>query len=444
MTNKIVSRLTGLSLILASTLTAAGWIPFTAPVTIETDPDGAEVFAAGGETPLGVTPFNTRVFMGEKRLEVRMDKFYTEEVVLNQDTPETVALTLRPTPVLVYTKPAAALYAEDSSTPLSTDGRTAVSVSLEDKNYVLKAKDYFDKKITIGLGTDSPQVIELEHRPLIKLTAAQSGVDIYENGSFLAKAPVTEEILKPRTFEFRKEGFYKKSVDLTPAQTHAKAYQMQVSLEPLPVITIKATPSSADIYMVGKSEKIGTGSAELMIEKETAFEIKADRYYPETFTVDARTQTAAKTLKAMPYVMIKSSPAGAAVALNGKSIGTTPVEQLIEKSVSVELTKEGYISKTVTLDGRDLSPMIALEAKPVAPPTPTVTIDSTPTGASVSIDGKVVGTTPVEQAVKAPITVTVSKEGYLPQTVTLDGSDLKPTVTLQEEKKSFWQKLFGK
>ncbi len=444
MTNKIVSRFTGLFLTLAITLTASAWIPFTAPVTIETDPEGAEVFAKGGETPLGVTPFSTRVFAGEKRLEVRMDRFFTEEVVLDHSTPETVSLTLRPTPVLVYTKPAAALYAEGSSTPLSTDGRTEVSVSLEDKNYVLKAKDYFDKEITIGLHTDSPQVIELEHRPLIKLTTAQSGVDIYENGSFLAKAPVTEEIMKPRTFEFRKEGFYKKTVELTPAQTHAKAYQMQVSLEPLPVITIKATPAGADIYMVGKSEKIGTGSAELMIEKETAFEIKADRFYPETFTVDARTQTVTKSLKAMPYVTIKSSPAGASVTVDGKAVGSTPVEQLIEKAVSVKLTKEGYLPKTVTLNGSDLSPMISLEAKPVAPPTPTVTIGSTPAGASVSIDGKVVGTTPVEQAVKAPITVTVSKEGYLPQTVTLDGSDLKPMITLEEEKKSFWQKLFGK
>jgi hypothetical protein len=271
-----------------------------------------------------------------------------------------------------------------------------VNVELTDRNYVLKAKDYYDKNITIGLGTDNPLIVELAHRPLITISTVQDNVDIYESGRFLSKAPVTEEILNPRTFEFRKDGFFKKSVSLTTAQTHEMGYALNVELKPLPVITIKTAPVDAKIYMTGQSTPIGTGSAELMIEDTTAFEVKADRYYPETFSVEAiKSQNITVNLNPMPYVMIGSSPSGASVTVDGKAIGNTPVEQLIENPVVVQLTKDGYQPKTVTLDSSDLNPVIALEEVPP----------------------------PVTNEVPAVV------------------EQQKPA---KAEKKSFWQKLFGK
>ena len=374
MTKKSLSRLTGLFLTLALISTTCGWIPFTAPVTIHSTPEGAAVYKPGGEEPVGVTPFKTRVFHTDKTFEVRLDKFHNETVVLDFNVPENVYLKMRPKPVLVYTKPAAEVYPAGSDTSLGK-GSVEVDVLYEDRNYIIKAADYYDKEITIGLATENPVVIALEHRPLITLSAAQDGVDIYEDGSFFAKAPVKEEILEPRSFEFRKEGYYKKSVDLTSAKTHELSYAMNVDLVPLPVIEIKATPSDAKIYLVGSDKPLGTGSLKLTVEKKTSFEVKADRYYPETFTAEAKDQLATVSLEPMPYVMIKSTPAGAEVYSGGKLLGTTPLEQLIEEETTYELRQEGYLPQTVTLDGSDLNPSIAaLEEVP-----PTVVTNVAPT-----------------------------------------------------------------
>ncbi|MBC8206054.1 MAG: PEGA domain-containing protein [Kiritimatiellales bacterium] len=366
-TNKSFSRLAGLLLTLALVSTTCGWIPFTAPVTIHSTPEGAAVYKAGGEEPIGVTPFKTRVFHTDKIFEIRMDKFYNEPVILNFDSPENVYLKMRPEPVLVYTKPVADVYPAGSDTSLGK-GSVEVNVLHEDRDYIIKAADYYDKEITIGLATDNPVVVELEHRPLITLSAVQDDVDIYEDDAFLAKAPIKEEILEPRSFEFRKEGYYKKSVDLTSAKTHELSYAMTVDLVPLPIITIDATPADAEIYLVGDEKPLGTGSLKVTIEETTSFEVKADRYYSETFTVEAtKDQFAAVELDPMPYVMIDSSPSGASVSVDGTVIGTTPIEQLIEEPVSVELTKEGYLPKTVTLDGSNLSPVVTLEEVPAPP-----------------------------------------------------------------------------
>lgn len=439
MTKKTVSRFASLLLMLAMIFTTCGWIPFAAPVTIETAPPGAEVFEAGTDTLLGTTPYKTLVFFRTKQLEVRMDNYYTKKVALGYQAPETVRLTLAPTPVLVYTVPAADVVDANGSV-IASGGISEIDVLEEEKTYTVSAKGHYDEQVTIGLGTETPQIIELKHRPLITLSAVQSGVEVFENGSSIGKAPVTEEVENSRTFEFRKDGFFKKSVTLTAAQTHKMNYAARVKLEPLPVITIKAEPSSAKILMTGKSAPVGIGSAEVMIEKETAFEVKAGRYYAKSVTADLRTQTLNVSLDAMPYVNIKSSPSGASVKVNGKPVGTTPVEQLVESPVRVEVTKDGYTPQTVSVSGNKTTEMITL--KEVPPPPPKTVISTTPAGAAVSVDGKAMGASPVELVIEKEASVTVSLDDYHSKTVTLDGSDLQPTIPLEE--KSFWQKLFGK
>ena len=372
-TNKSFARLAGLFLTLALISTTCGWIPFTAPVTIHSTPENVAVYKPGGEEPIGVTPFKTHIFIADKTFELRMDKFYDEPVTLAFDSPENVYLKMKPKPVLVYTKPAADVFPVGSDTSLG-NGSVDVKVLYEDRNYVIKAADYYDKEITIGLATDTPVVVELEHRPVITLSAVQDDVDIYEDDALLAKAPVKEEILESRSFEFRKEGYYKKSVDLTSAQTHEFSYAMMVDLIPLPIITIDVTPADAEIYLVGDDKPLSTGSLSVTIEETTSFEVKADRYYSETFTAEAtEDQLATVKLDPMPYVMIDSSPSGASVSIDGTVIGTTPVEQLIEEPVSVELTKEGYLPQTVTFDGSELSPVVTLKEVP-----PPVVTNATP------------------------------------------------------------------
>jgi hypothetical protein len=165
---RTASRITGLLLTLAITLTVSGWVPFTAPVTIHSTPEGAEVYNAGTDELLGTTPYSTRVFLFSKELELRMNKFDTVPVELNYNSEKDIFKTLTPTPVLVYTKPSAEIFEADSD-KLIGETPMDVQVFMDSRDYVVKKHDYYNQDVAIGLQTDNPQIIELKHRPLITI-----------------------------------------------------------------------------------------------------------------------------------------------------------------------------------------------------------------------------------------------------------------------------------
>lgn len=336
MMKKNISKFACLFCTLAVVFTTCGWIPFAAPVTIHSSPEGAEIYLEGGETPIGVTPYKDLIFISDKVYEVRMDKYHSQTVELNYDSAEDIFVELIAKPILVYSSPTAELYADGSGTSM---GKTPINVDVlkEDRTYILKAKDYYDQEVTIGLNTENPLVIEMEHRPIITLSTIQNGVEIYENGTFIGNAPMTEEILKPRSFELRKEGYFKKTVTLTSSSP----YQVTEELVPLPIIEIKTTPIGATVYLFGESTPLGKSPLKLTVEEKTSFEVKAPRYYSETFTVEAKSQLATVNLKAMPYVTISSTPSGAQLFSGTTSLGTTPIELLIEKETTYELRADG-------------------------------------------------------------------------------------------------------
>ncbi len=390
MTNKSVFRFAGLLFALALICTTCGWgrILIFAPVIIHSIPEGAEVYRTDGTKALGVTPFKASIFHASKTFEVRMDKFFTQPVVLTFDSAREVYVMLKPKPILVYSKPTAEIFAVGSDTPL---GKTPLKVDVrqEDRNYVLKAEEYYDLEVTLGVSVDNPVVVELAHRPLITLNASQSDVDIYENGNLLSKAPVTTEIEQPRSFELRKEGYYNKTIDLTPEQTHELVYKTTLELTPFPIINIDVTPADAEVYIIGNDEPISKGSIKLTIEQETSFEVKADRYYTDSFTVEAKDQLAKVMLKPMPYVTIASDPSGAEVYFNGELLGTTPLERLIEEETPFELKLDRYLPQSVTLGSDDMRPVITLEKVPA--PAAIAIEPSTPVAEEAESDGFPVG-----------------------------------------------------
>lgn len=335
-----------------------------APVTISTVPAGAGVYAGNGQIQLGTTPYNTRVFIGDKNFTIRKDRFFDEPVKLDYESSRIVDLKLRPVPVLVYSKPDAEIYPEGTEPALGCTPMK-VNVSDKDRGYILKAKDYYDKSIMVGLETANPLVVKLDRRPLVTLTAAPAGVEVYETGKLIGAAPVREEILTSRTFELRKAGYFTKSVTLTGAPP----YEVATELMPFPVITVAAAPAGAQLYHAGGL--LGKAPVQLAVGEKTVLEVRADRYYTQSVTLTPESPVQVNVgLKAMPYVMINSQPAGAEVLIAGKSAGLAPIELLIEKDTVVEMRKEGFVTKTATLTGADKQVTVTLEA---VPPPPVIT-----------------------------------------------------------------------
>ena len=352
MIKKSISLFFALSLILA--------ICSCAPTTIKTIPPGAGVYGADGKTQLGTTPFDVNIFVGEKDFTIRKDRYFDEPVMVNFESARTIDLKLRTMPVLVYSKPDAAIYPAGSETSI---GNTPMKVQVGDTaaTYTLKAKDYYDQDISVGTESPDPLVVVLARRPIVTISAAPEGVEVYENDKLIGAAPVREEILTPRTFELRKANYFTQKGTITGAPP----YEIRAVLRPFPVITVSATPSGAKISRAGSL--VGKDSVKLPVGEKIVLDVSADRYYTESVTLTPESPAQVNVaLKAMPYVMINSQPAGAKVVINGASVGMTPVEQLIEKDTVVELRKEGFITKTATLTGADKQVTVTLEAVPVA------------------------------------------------------------------------------
>ncbi|NOU36949.1 MAG: PEGA domain-containing protein [Kiritimatiellaceae bacterium] len=339
-----------------------------APVTIDSTPSGAAVYDAAGQKQLGSTPFNTSVFVSEKNFTVRKERYFDEPVKLNYDSERNVGTQLRPMPVLVYSNPDADIYAVGADKPVA---RTPSKIKIGEKAaaYTLKAADYYDQEISVGLDSPDPLVVKLVRRPIVTLSAEPAGVEVYENNKLVGTTPLRVEILTSRTFELRKTGFFTQAGTLTGAPP----YEVSVKLRPFPMITVTATPADAQIYRAGAL--LGKTTATLAVGEPVALEVRADRFYAQnvTLTPDSSAQVNV-ALKAMPYVTIKSEPSGADVLINGKSVGATPVEQLIEKETVIELRKAGFVTKTATLTGADKQVSVTLEAvpAPVEQPQPAV------------------------------------------------------------------------
>lgn len=347
-----------------------------APVTIETAPAGAAVYSADGQTQLGTTPFNTSVFVAEKNFLVHKDRYFNQAVNLNYDSPRTVRLNLRTIPVVVHSTPPAEIYAAGAENAL---GSTPMQIAVyeQERTYTVKAKDYYDKEITVGLSSPDPLFVELARRPIVTISASPAGVEVYENGTLIGTAPVREEILTSRTFELRKPGYFTKALTLKGAPP----YETSVELKPFPVITVAAAPAGAQIYRAGSL--IGKDSVKLAVGEKIVLDVRADRFYPQNVTLTPESPEQINVqLKAMPYVMIRSEPAGAEIFIEGKSAGTAPVEQLIEKDTVIEVRKEGFITKTATLTGADKQVTVVLDAVP--PPAASDVLTNAAAGAKSS------------------------------------------------------------
>ena len=141
---------------------------------------------------------------------------------------------------------------------------------------------------------------------------------------------------------------------------------------------------------------------------------------------------------------ITSTPSGAAVSIDRKPVGKTPVDRQIDtgrflkKEVTVLIEHEGYEPKTkeLTLKGGETVRLdIALQKLPPTSVSAILDITSTPSGATVYLDHREVGTTPLSRysvdtgtTGEKEIRIGIELAGYESdaQQVTLTGGETLP------------------
>jgi serine/threonine-protein kinase len=129
----------------------------------------------------------------------------------------------------------------------------------------------------------------------------------------------------------------------------------------------------------------------------------------------------------IPPVGVESEPSGGAVFLDDREVGKAPLElPLAAGEHVVRVTHDGFASAqlgiTVTAEGH---PPLRFDLEPV---TAALSIRSEPSGSRVSVDGREVGTTPVEKVAVFPGShrITVGQAGYASWSQSLNAVAGKP------------------
>ncbi len=126
-------------------------------------------------------------------------------------------------------------------------------------------------------------------------------------------------------------------------------------------------------------------------------------------------------------VLVRSSPAGAQVTIDGRARGVTPlaVRDLAYGTYTVKVARAGYRPETrrVTVSGRRPAASLTIDLRREATPAATtgefvgsIYIDSRPRGARVLVDSRPVGTTPLllSELRAGSHVVRIEQEGYRP------------------------------
>jgi serine/threonine protein kinase len=140
-------------------------------------------------------------------------------------------------------------------------------------------------------------------------------------------------------------------------------------------------------------------------------------------------------------LLIRSSPSGAVVAVDGTARGTTPLtlRDVPLGTRTIVLSRPGYVSneRRVTLTADRPSRSLEVQLSPISAPassrssrettsasaiTGSLNVDSRPTGSSVIVNGQAAGTTPLTMTSVAPgtITVRIERPGYRSWTQTIE------------------------
>ena len=217
----------------------------------------------------------------------------------------------------------------------------------------------------------------------------------------------------------RNEGFHDLvqalNIDDAAAQTHS------YTLAKLPgIVTITSAPIDGARVLIDGVDVGTTPLAELDVEPGThTLTLLAERYLDASQTIEIegrrqRQEFLSRLNPAWATVSFTTVPAGAELLVDGESQGTTPLNaEILQGRREVMLKLSGFKAwqERVELSAGEnrVIPPVTLE-----PADGLAFIQSTPTGASVTIGGEFKGQTPLEIALapNTPHDITFFKNGY--------------------------------
>jgi serine/threonine protein kinase len=336
----------------------------TASLSVSTTPPGAEVFLDGASK--GKTPLLASLPLGKHHVKLTLPGYRAQEqdIELSEAREYPLQVALQAVPSLAQLKlsstpPGAEVFIDGTS-----KGKTPTDLELPlgDHTVRMSLPDYegWEKQLNLPEAKEYPVAAELKPVPKLaslKVRSTPPGADVLVDGTSKGKTPL-DMMLPP--------GEHTVQMSLAEHQKWENRIQLpetgelNVDLKPLVAeraLQLTSTPAGAQVFVDGKPQ----GQTPVTLKmKSGAYMVKVHlpEYQDWTKRVEIKDQDLSYNadLKQLPkeaFLNATSTPRGAAVYVDGRRRGTTPVRLSVPPGPhKVRLTLGGYEDWETRVDVR--------------------------------------------------------------------------------------------
>jgi hypothetical protein len=242
----------------------------------------------------------------------------------------------------------------------------------------------------------------------LSLFTQPSGVAVFLNGDSLGITPFNAPIAQEGavTLRFRKRGYL--TLDTTVFIQKGVPQNFSAALQPVGRIAIAVDPPDAEVQVDGETIpasrlaalELAVGPHTIIVSR-SGYDMKQEQFQLRAGDNKPRRYTLAKLGPDVGGVDIDSQPSGAEVTFNRVRAGSTryQAQNLPPRRYSFSLSLNGYETYTGNLTvrpGQTTTLNIPLQPVRVIASAGQLSVKSEPGGASVELNGRVIGTTPYE------------------------------------------------
>lgn len=245
-------------------------------------------------------------------------------------------------------------------------GKTPITMTVDEGTHYVTVyfENYtFYKEVYVG---ENQTVRVIARLPFAKLSlsSSPSGADVYINGDYRGKTPLTLN-LSPGNYSvtFRKEGYREETRYITLGEGESRS--IHIDLKPLrATLRLRTDPVGVDVYMDGRYAGTTSESGLTIVLDPGTYSIRLEKegYETDSFTVNLKAGEEKEVFRRLEEkvvfseVRIETQPSGATVYLNGYYHGETPITIYVQTGTyEITIVKPGYrtIVKTVTFDEKE-------------------------------------------------------------------------------------------
>ncbi|GAA6167271.1 PEGA domain-containing protein [Sessilibacter corallicola] len=244
--------------------------------------------------------------------------------------------------------------------------------------------------------------------------------DVYLSGGFHLKIGESFLLLPGQyTLEASHDEFYTYTSEFTVTDEDNQTTEIQLTPLPGDIRLVLNPEVEAEVFIDGNEVTVVDGLIADIAAGNHTYSITTQRYQPTSGEINVEGRKKEQNLEltlepAWADVKLDSLPTGAEIYLNEQLIGTTPsTVEILEGDQTLDLRLTGYKHKqypfsVVAQKPQNLGTLVLEKIDGL------IKLTSSPSGASVTIDGQYVGQTPISAPVNPAekLSVRLFKDGY--------------------------------